>query len=79
MQAPPPMSPPRRAPRTSRRDALRYAAAASALAGAGVAAARAGIPPASAANPMLIDYAMRQIPAEAIRAAGYAGVINYVS
>ena len=28
---------------------------------------------------MLIDYAMRQIPAADIRAAGYAGVINYVS
>ena len=28
---------------------------------------------------MLIDYAMRQIPAADIRAAGYAGVVNYVS
>ncbi len=73
------MTPPRRAHRTtSRRDALRYAAAASALAGAGVAAARAGIPPASAANPMLIDYAMRQIPAEAIRAGGVARGFNKV-
>jgi hypothetical protein len=28
---------------------------------------------------MLIDYAMRQIPAQDSRAAGYAGVVNYVS
>jgi hypothetical protein len=27
----------------------------------------------------LIDYAMRQIPAQDIRAAGRAGVVNYVS
>lgn len=60
----------------SRREALRYAGAVSAL---GTAAATAGIPSADAAAPMLIDYAMRQIPAADIRAAGYAGVINYVS
>ncbi|MGV0838328.1 DUF1906 domain-containing protein [Mycolicibacterium thermoresistibile] len=63
----------------SRRDALRYAAAASALAGLGAVAASTGVPSASAAAPTLIDFAMRQIPAEAIRAAGHAGVINYVS
>ncbi|MGB2922529.1 MAG: DUF1906 domain-containing protein [Mycobacterium sp.] len=63
----------------SRRDALRYATAVSALAGLGAAAAAATMPPASAAAPTLIDYAMRQIPAEDIRAAGHAGVINYVS
>ncbi len=56
---------------------LRYATAASALAGFGVAAG-AGTP-AAAAAPTLIDYAMRQIPAQDIRAAGHAGVINYVS
>ena len=62
----------------SRRDALRYATAATALAGFGaVAGARA--PAAAAAAPTLIDYAMRQIPAQDIRAAGHAGVINYVS
>lgn len=60
----------------SRRDALRYASAA-ALTGLG--AASAGAPTASAAAPTLIDYAMRQIPAQDIRAAGHAGVINYVS
>ncbi|WP_046317363.1 DUF1906 domain-containing protein [Mycobacterium sp. UM_Kg1] len=61
----------------SRRTALRYASALSAVVGLGAAAS--AVPRASAAAPMLIDYAMRQIPAEAIRAAGYAGVINYVS
>ena len=63
----------------SRRDALRYVGAASALAGLGAAAARAGIPMASAAAPTLIDFAMKQIPAQDIRAAGHAGVVNYVS
>ena len=63
----------------SRRDALRYVAAASALAGLGAAAAGAGAPAASAAASTLIDFAMRQIPAADIRAAGHAGVINYVS
>jgi hypothetical protein len=62
----------------SRRDALRYAGAASVLAGLG-AAAGIGAPTASAAAPTLIDFAMRQIPAADIRAAGHAGVINYVS
>ncbi|MCB0938160.1 MAG: DUF1906 domain-containing protein [Mycobacterium sp.] len=69
-----------RTPRpVSRRDALRYAAAASAVAGLGVAAASTGTPRAAAAGSQLIDFAMRQIPAEHIQAAGYAGVINYVS
>ena len=55
----------------SRRDALRYATAASALAGLGAAS--------SIGAPTLIDFAMRQIPAADIRAAGHSGVINYVS
>ncbi len=63
----------------SRRDALQYATAVSALAGLGVASAKLAVPEAAAAAPKLIDYAMRQIPAEYIRAAGYSGVINYVS
>lgn len=63
----------------SRRDALRYVTAVSALAGLGAATVSVGTPEAGAATPMLIDYAMRQIPAADIRAAGYAGVINYVS
>ena len=61
----------------SRRDALRYAAAASAMAGLG---GVVGTPQASAVKPpTLIDFAMRQIPSQDIRAAGHAGVINYVS
>lgn len=63
----------------SRRDALRYGATASALAGLGLAAAGTLAPEAAAAAPTLIDFAMRQIPAQDIRAAGHAGVINYVS
>jgi hypothetical protein len=63
----------------SRRDALRYAAAASALAGLGATAAGATAPAASAAAPTLIDYAMRQIAPQDILAAGHSGVINYVS
>ena len=70
---------PGRSPLISRRDALRYATAASALAGLGSASATASAPTATAAAHQLIDYAMRQIPAEHIRAAGYSGVINYVS
>jgi Domain of unknown function (DUF1906) len=68
----------RRSHPLSRRDALRYAAAVSAVAGLG-AAAGVRAPAASAAAPTLIDFAMRQIPAADIRAAGHAGVINYVS
>jgi len=56
----------------SRRDALRYAAAVSAAAGLG-AASLAHAPTAAAAAPTLIDYAMRQIPAQDIRAAGMPG------
>lgn len=65
-------------PRTvSRRDALRYAAA---LAGLGAASVACGMPEAAAAAPpRLIDFAARQIPAQQIRAAGYSGVVNYVS
>lgn len=63
----------------SRRDALRYATRLSALAGLGAASASVGTPTAAAAAPQLIDYAMRQIPAADIRAAGYSGVVNYVS
>ncbi|OBH53361.1 twin-arginine translocation pathway [Mycobacterium colombiense] len=61
----------------SRRDALRYAAA---LAGLGAASIACGMPTAvAAAPPQLIDFAARQIPAQQIRAAGYSGVVNYVS
>jgi hypothetical protein len=60
----------------SRRDALRYLTA---LAGLGAASVGCGMPTAKAAAPQLIDFAMRQIPAQLIRAAGYSGVVNYVS
>src|SRR5579875_2081553 len=69
----------RRSRPVSRRDALRYAITVSALAGLGAAFAGAGTPTAEAAAPKLIDFAARQIPAEQIRAAGYSGVVNYVS
>jgi hypothetical protein len=63
----------------SRRDALRYAAAVSALAGLGATALGPTTPTAAAAAPQLIDFAAHQIPAQHIRAAGYSGVVNYVS
>jgi len=69
----------RRSGPVSRRDALRYASAVSALAGLGAASMGVGSPTAAAASPMLVDFAMSQIPAKYIRAAGYSGVINYVS
>ena len=68
----------RRSRPVSRRDALRYATAVSALAGLGAASVTAATP-AAAAAPTLIDFAMRQIPAQDIRAAGHSGVVNYVS
>ncbi len=76
MQDSPSTTGPRQSRAVSRRDALRYASAA--LAGLG-AASVAHAPAASAAAPTLIDFAMRQIPAQDIRAAGHSGVINYVS
>src|SRR3954470_4953094 len=63
----------------SRRDVLRCAIAMSALPVLYGASASVAVPAAAAATPRLIDFAMRQIPAEHIRAAGYSGVINYVS
>ena len=59
-----------------RRYALRYA---SALAGLGATSVGCGMPTAAAAAPQLIDFAARQIPAQHIRAAGYSGVVSYVS
>src|ERR1700744_4237625 len=61
----------------SRRDALRYAVALAGLGGASVACRMPTA--AAAAPPQLIDFAARQIPAQQIRAAGYSGVVNYVS
>lgn len=62
-----------------RRDVLRCAIAMSALPGLYTASVGIAAPATAAAPPRLIDFAMRQIPAEHIRAAGYSGVINYVS
>ncbi|CAM3155966.1 DUF1906 domain-containing protein [Mycobacterium colombiense] len=77
MQSLPPPASEVRLGAVSRRDALRYAAA---LAGLGAASIACGMPrAAAAAPPQLIDFAARQIPAQQIRAAGYSGVVNYVS
>ncbi|HEY0228839.1 MAG TPA: DUF1906 domain-containing protein [Mycobacterium sp.] len=77
MQCLPPPASDVRLRTVSRRDALRYAAA---LAGLGAASVACGMPTAAAAAPpQLIDFAARQIPAQQIRAAGYRGVVNYVS
>jgi hypothetical protein len=62
-----------------RRDVFRYAIAMSVLPGLYAASANVAVPATAAATPRLIDFAMRQVPAEQIRAAGYSGVINYVS
>lgn len=72
----------RRSRPISRRDVLRYSIAMSAVPGlfaASTMAPAAAVPTAATSTPKLIDFAMNQIPAEQIRAAGYAGVINYVS
>lgn len=62
----------------SRRDVFRYALA-PALLGAAPLAAALNPPPASAAATRLIDFAERRIAPEEIKAAGYDGVVNYVS
>jgi len=59
----------------SRRDVLRYAAPVL----LGVSAATMHAPRASATDLKLIDFAERRIAPEEIRAAGYDGVVNYVS
>jgi hypothetical protein len=62
----------------SRREVFKYALA-PALLGAATLAAPIEIPKASAAATTLIDFAERRIPPEEIKAAGYDGVVNYVS
>lgn len=62
----------------SRRDALKYAFL-PAVVGLATLPASVGAPTASAANGQLIDFALKTIPAEDIKAAGYDGVVNYVS
>jgi hypothetical protein len=60
---------------TSRRQVLKYALSAPALAGLGTWAATN----ASAAGPKLIDFSDRLVPADQVAAAGYAGAVVYVS
>ncbi|GFG65227.1 hypothetical protein MKUB_27170 [Mycobacterium kubicae] len=60
----------------SRRDAFKFAMAPILL---GAVGAAIGAPSASAAATRLIDFAERTIPPEEIKAAGYDGVVNYVS
>ena len=63
-----------------RREVLKWAAATPALLGLGVAAVTRCAPPASADSlGVLLDYAAGVLPASAIRAAGAAGAIRYVS
>ena len=58
---------------------LKFAAAAPALLGLGVAASSLRAAPASASLGTLLDYAAGVIPASQIRAAGAVGSIRYVS
>jgi hypothetical protein len=62
----------------SRRDLLKYAAA-PVLLGLGAAATPLVGQKASAADLKLIDFAERRISPDEIKAAGYGGVVNYVS
>jgi hypothetical protein len=61
-----------------RREVLKYALAPAVL-GLGAVSATFEVPKASAAATKLIDFAERRIPADQIKAAGYDGVVNYVS
>lgn len=63
----------------SRRDVLKSALSAPALAGLGALTSMVEIPKASAANSKLIDFAERLVPADQVAAAGYAGALVYVS
>ena len=62
----------------SRREVLKFAVA-PVLLGAGAVTATLGEPTASAGDLQLIDFAERRIAPEEIKAAGYDGVISYVS
>jgi hypothetical protein len=64
---------------TTRREVLRYALSAPALLSLGTLAAMFDGPSASAADIRLIDFAERLVPPDQIAAAGYAGVVAYVS
>jgi hypothetical protein len=62
----------------SRRDVLKYAAA-PVLLSLGTVAIPEVVQKAAAADMRLIDFAERRIPPQEIKAAGYGGVVNYVS
>jgi hypothetical protein len=62
----------------SRRDVIKFALS-PVLVGLAPLAATLGGQQASAADIRLIDFAERRIPPDQIKAAGYAGVVNYVS
>jgi hypothetical protein len=64
---------------TTRREVLKYALSAPALVSLGTLAAIFDGPSASAADIRLIDFAERLVPPDQIAAAGYAGVVVYVS
>lgn len=61
----------------TRRELFKYALAVPVL--AGVVASTVEVPKASAANGKLIDFAERLVPADQVAAAGYTGVLVYVS
>jgi Domain of unknown function (DUF1906) len=63
----------------SRREVLKYALSAPALVSVGTLAAISDAPRASAADMRLIDFAERLVAPDQIAAAGYAGVVVYVS
>jgi hypothetical protein len=62
----------------SRREVLKYALS-PALLSLGTLAATLDAQKASAADIRLIDFAVKRIPPEEIKSAGYSGVVNYVS
>ena len=66
-------------PSVSRREVLKYALSAPALVSLGTLAATFDGQRASAADIKLIDFAERQVAPDQIAAAGYAGVVVYVS
>jgi hypothetical protein len=63
----------------SRREALGYAVAAPVLFGLGTLGATVGSQRAAAADPKVIDFAKRKIAPDQIKAAGYDGVVVWVS
>lgn len=66
-------------PAASRRDVVKYGLAVPVLASLGTLSATLDGWKASAANVLLIDFAERLVPPDHIKAAGYDGVVVYVS